>query len=146
MEAVKALGIVMMHTPQYGHASKLASWINMGVPVGIAPDGLVNPFVNLKIVTSEQSTLKENLTVEQAIRAYTYGNAYAEFKEHVKGSLCQGKLADLVVLSEDIFSIPPDDFVKIKSVLTMVNGQVVYTDGSLFERGFNGHPQPALPE
>jgi hypothetical protein len=69
---------------------------------------------------------KEALTREQAVIAYTLTSAYAEFAEKDKGSLEPGKLADLAVLSQDIFNIPADDLPKTESVLTMVDGKVVY--------------------
>ncbi len=54
------------------------------------------------------------------------GAAYAEFAEKDKGSLEQGKLADLAVLSQDIFRIPAADLPKTESVLTLVGGKIVY--------------------
>ena len=58
--------------------------------------------------------------------AYTLTSAYAEFAENDKGSLEPDKLADLAVLSQDIFSVPTNDLPKTESVLTMVGGKVVY--------------------
>ena len=52
--------------------------------------------------------------------------AYAEFAEKDKGSLEPGKFADLAVLSQDIFSVPPPELPKTESVLTMVGGKIVY--------------------
>jgi predicted amidohydrolase YtcJ len=64
--------------------------------------------------------------VEEAVTAYTYGSAYAEFKEKQKGSLTVGKLADLAVLSQDIFSVPIQQLPATSSVLTMVDGKIVF--------------------
>ena len=50
---------------------------------------------------------EQKLTVAEAVEAYTMGSAYAEFQENVKGSISVGKLADLVILSDDIFTINP---------------------------------------
>ena len=58
--------------------------------------------------------------------AYTRTNAFAEFKEKEKGSLTKGMLADLAVLSEDIFSVPTEQLPAIQSVLTIVDGKIVY--------------------
>jgi predicted amidohydrolase YtcJ len=69
---------------------------------------------------------QEAITREQVVTAYTLTAAYAEFAEKEKGSLEPGKLADLVVLSQDIFHIPPEDLPKTESVLTMVGGRIVY--------------------
>ncbi|MGE3467912.1 MAG: amidohydrolase [Pyrinomonadaceae bacterium] len=67
-----------------------------------------------------------SITVEQAVRAYTLGSAYAEFQEREKGTLEVGKLADMVILSEDIFSIPPRRIPFARVVTTIVGGNVVY--------------------
>jgi predicted amidohydrolase YtcJ len=69
---------------------------------------------------------KEAITVEEAVTAYTYGSAYAEFKEKQKGTLTVGKLADLAVLSQDIFSVPIQQLPATPSVLTIVDGKIVF--------------------
>ena len=58
--------------------------------------------------------------------AYTLTSAYAEFAEHDKGSLVPGKLADIAVLSQDIFTVSNDDLARTVAVLTMVDGKVIY--------------------
>ena len=68
----------------------------------------------------------QKLTVAEAIEAYTMGSAYAEFQENVKGSITPGKLADMVVLSEDIFSIDPAKIRDVKVLKTVVGGKVVW--------------------
>ncbi|HWC78067.1 MAG TPA: amidohydrolase family protein [Blastocatellia bacterium] len=68
---------------------------------------------------------EQKITVEEAVKAYTSSAAYAEFAEREKGSLEQGKLADIVVLSQDIFRINPDDIKKVEVVYTIVGGRVV---------------------
>ena len=68
----------------------------------------------------------EAVTVLQAVRAYTMGGAYASFEEGIKGSIEPGKLADLVVLSENILKITPEKILKTKVEMTMVDGRVVY--------------------
>ena len=65
----------------------------------------------------------EAITREQAVVAYTLTSAYAEFAEKDKGSLEPGKLADLTVLSQDIFTVDASDLPKTESVLTMVGGK-----------------------
>jgi predicted amidohydrolase YtcJ len=71
---------------------------------------------------------EQKITVDEAIRAYTVGSAYAEFQEGVKGSLSPGKLADMVILSRDIFKIAPNEIENAKVVLTIMDGRVVYED------------------
>lgn len=125
-EILKDLGILMMHTPYYCMGSPLRSLLDSGIVVGISPDGTINPFVEIMLVTNTHANQKENLTREQAVIAYTKTNAYAEFKENEKGTLIPGMLADLVVLSQDIFTIPAEHLPATKSVLTMIDGKIVY--------------------
>lgn len=68
----------------------------------------------------------QKITVAEAVRAFTYGSAYASFDEKVKGTLEVGKLADLAVLSADIFSIDPVQIEKAKVMLTVFDGRVIY--------------------
>lgn len=77
--------------------------------------------------TGDFYTPGERLTVEQAVNAYTQGSAYARFAEDKLGTLEAGKEADLAVLSQDIFSVKPEDISKTKVLTTMVAGKVVYS-------------------
>jgi predicted amidohydrolase YtcJ len=91
-----------------------------------------NPFQAMWTLVSRQSQGKNKVNAHQAItreaalRMYTINNAYASFEEKLKGSLKAGKLADLVVLSEDLLTCPEDHIKDIKPVLTMVGGKIVY--------------------
>ena len=69
---------------------------------------------------------EQRITVGQAVHAYTVGSAYAEFQDKVKGSIEPGKLADLAVLSDDIFAIPPADIAKTRVDITVFDGRVIY--------------------
>jgi len=71
---------------------------------------------------------EQKITVEETVRAYTLGSAYAEFQENVKGSITAGKLADIVLLSRDIFKIDPNEIENVKVVMTMVDGRVVFEE------------------
>ncbi|MGI8668573.1 MAG: amidohydrolase [Aridibacter sp.] len=70
----------------------------------------------------------QNLSVEEAVYLYTMGSAYAEFQEDVKGSITPGKLADLVILSDDIFEINKEDIPKTRVLMTIVDGKIVYNE------------------
>ncbi|CAN5280319.1 amidohydrolase [soil metagenome] len=70
----------------------------------------------------------QKITVEEAVRAYTIGSAYAEFAERDKGTLTPGKLADIVILSQDIFRIDPVEIDKTKVRMTIMDGRIVYED------------------
>jgi len=69
---------------------------------------------------------EQKVSVAEAVRAYTAGSAYAEFTEREKGTLAPGKLADMVMLSRDIFRIPPEEIRNSRVVLTVMDGRVVY--------------------
>lgn len=69
---------------------------------------------------------EQRISVVEAIEAYTINNAYAAFEEREKGSITPGKLADLVVLSEDIVAIDPARIEKVQVDLTVVGGKVVF--------------------
>ncbi|HXG92361.1 MAG TPA: amidohydrolase family protein [Blastocatellia bacterium] len=69
---------------------------------------------------------EQKITVEEAVRAYTTSCAYAEFAEARKGALEVGKLADVVVLSRDIFRVAPEEIQKTDVVYTIVGGRVVF--------------------
>ena len=68
----------------------------------------------------------EKITVAEALRAYTLGSAYASFDENLKGSIEPGKVADLVVLSDDILAINPVELAKTKVMMTVFDGKVIY--------------------
>jgi hypothetical protein len=69
---------------------------------------------------------EQKISVEEAVRCYTVNNAYAEFAEKDKGSLQTGKWADFIVLSDDIFSIDPEQIQNVKVTMTVVGGKVVW--------------------
>lgn len=69
---------------------------------------------------------EQRLTLEEALRAYTQGSAYAQFGEREKGTIAPGKLADVVVLSDDLSSIPPERIKDARVEMTIVGGKVIY--------------------
>jgi predicted amidohydrolase YtcJ len=66
------------------------------------------------------------MTLKEAVAAYTINPAFASHEENIKGSITAGKLADLVVLSEDIFAAKPAELLRTKVTMTMLGGKVVY--------------------
>jgi predicted amidohydrolase YtcJ len=68
----------------------------------------------------------EKVSVEEAVRAYTVNGAWVEFAEATKGTIAPGKLADLVVLDRDIFTIPPEDIDRTSVRMTIYDGRVIY--------------------
>ena len=84
---IKALGLLVMHTPKYNHSSPLRSLMEKEITVGISPDGTTNPFLDIMFVTSMQNNPAENITREQAVIAYTKTNAYANLWKKKKEPL-----------------------------------------------------------
>ncbi len=80
----------------------------------------------------------------EALRLYTMGGAWISSEEDKKGTLSAGKLADLVVLNNDFFSVPVDEVKNLESVLTMVGGKVVYAAGAYAR--LDPPPPPSLPD
>jgi hypothetical protein len=74
---------------------------------------------------------EQRLTVEEALRAYTQGCAYASFEEKDGGTISAGKFADLIVLSEDLFRIPPERIKDARVEITIVGGRIVYKSGKM---------------
>ena len=72
---------------------------------------------------------EQKITVDEAVRAFTWGSAYAEFQDGWKGTLEIGKLADFVIISEDIFTIDPVKIGAAKVLTTVVDGKVVFEAG-----------------
>lgn len=73
---------------------------------------------------------KQRLTLEEAIQGYTLGGAFAARREKTEGSIEAGKLADVILISQDLFKIPPNQIGKTKTLITMVGGKIVYQDPS----------------
>ena len=138
LEQAKRMGIIVIENPTnfsedspsirktspYDMAMKTV--LAHGIPLGIGSDGPINPFLNIMFAVTHPRRPSEAITREETVIAYTATNAYAEFEEQNKGTLTVGKVADLAVLSQDIFKIPVSALPETKSVLTMVNGKIVY--------------------
>ncbi|HZF15746.1 MAG TPA: amidohydrolase [Steroidobacteraceae bacterium] len=71
---------------------------------------------------------QQRISVEAALRHFTRDGAYASFDENIRGTLTPGKLADLVVLSDDILTMPPQDIMKARVLLTMMGGKITYEE------------------
>jgi predicted amidohydrolase YtcJ len=106
----------------------MRSLLAAGIPLVLSSDedGPSNPFLEIMLAIGHPNHPSEAISREQAVIAYTRTAAYAEFAEKEKGSLAPGKLADLAVLSQDIFTVPSDDLPKTVSVMTMVGGKMIY--------------------
>lgn len=146
VERVRDLGVVMVQNPTHlalpdlfqrytpqvtANAQPLRSLVESGVPLAFGTDGIggsISPFLDLFLAILHPDRPSEALTLEQALIAYTAGSAYAEFEEDRKGRLVPGQLADLAVLSLDIFAAP-FALPATRSELTMVDGRIVWDTG-----------------
>lgn len=95
----------------------------------------IEPLLGLKAAVTRQTldgknpggwVPEERITLEEALRGYTAGVAYADFGEQVRGVLKVGQLADLVVLDQDLFGIPPETIDQVRVLTTVMNGRVAY--------------------
>jgi predicted amidohydrolase YtcJ len=115
------------------------SFLDAGVRLALGTDWYVAPLNPMETLYAAvtRATLdgkrpggwvpEEKITLAEAVEAYTLGSAHAEFQDGEKGSLTPGKLADFVVLSDDIFAIPPEAMRKVQVVETVVGGKVVFS-------------------
>ena len=99
-----------------------------------------NPFLSMWTMVSRTTQRgntiipSEAITREETLKMYTINNAYASFEESLKGSIEPGKLADIVILSDDLMNCSLDRIRNIKSELTIVGGNIVYSSGSVTAR------------
>ncbi len=98
-------------------------FLNSGVNLALGSDAAMT---ELDPLFGIQAAVQSGLTVEEAVRGYTVGSAYAEFQENIKGMIRQGYFADLVILSEDIFSIGRETIKNAKVIVTIIDGKAVY--------------------
>ncbi|MGZ8709474.1 MAG: amidohydrolase [Thermoanaerobaculia bacterium] len=142
VERARGLGVVLVQNPahftihetmnaRFGSArasqsQSARSLLEKGNRFALGSDGPLNPFLNMFFAAIHPTNASETLTVDQSVRAYTAGAAWAELAETRKGRIAPGMLADLAVLSQDIFAVPPDALPKTSSVMTIVGGKVVW--------------------
>ena len=117
-------------------APPLKKMLEIGMPVGAGTDATVvtpyHPFTTLWwLVTGKDWAGRvvrpnQRLSREEALRVHTMGSAWFSFDEKIKGSIEPGKLADVVVLTDDYLTVPEDKIREISSVMTIVGGKIVY--------------------
>jgi predicted amidohydrolase YtcJ len=140
---IKADGIIVVQNPlhlapivppgvvAFEKAQPLKSLLDAGIPLALGSDAPVNPYLDIMFATNPGNRPSEGISREQAVTAYTLTSAYAEFQEKEKGTIEPGKLADIAVLSQDIFTVPVPELPKTVSLLTMVGGKTVYKSSYL---------------
>jgi hypothetical protein len=141
-ERAKRMGVTIVQNPSHfmlrpimdarlgpariQQATRVKDIVTASVPFALGSDGPLNPFLNIMFATVNANNPAQALTVHEALTAYTAGSAAAEFAEGEKGMLKTGMLADMALLSQDIFRVAPSDLPKTTSMLTMVNGRIVH--------------------
>lgn len=129
--------------------------LQMGIPVGMGTDATristYNPWMALHWLLTGKTIgglqfwpQKEVLDKFTALQLYTSGSAWLSQEESLKGKLVPGMYADLCVLSADYFTVAPEEVRSIESLLTIVNGKIVYATGS-FKQYDPGAP-PVIPD
>ncbi|MEM3875318.1 MAG: amidohydrolase [Candidatus Bathyarchaeia archaeon] len=111
----------------------LKSLIQEGVIVAGGTDCPMEPlniFSHIKTAITRQKLAEEQITIYEALKMYTINAAYSMNEESVEGTIEEGKLADLTVLSENPLTIPSEKIDKIKVELTMVGGKVAYFESN----------------
>lgn len=99
--------------------------LQLGTRLAFGSDASItdlDPLLGMRAATTSAGAM----SIDEAVYAYTTGAAYAEFQEKVKGSIAPGKLADLVILSDNIFEPDPTRLPNAMVVLTLVNGKIVF--------------------
>lgn len=116
-------------------AYPLRTWFDAGLhpPAGSdAPVSLTDPFQNIHAMVTRKTNsgtllgADQRISVAEALHSYTWCSAYSQFAEDRRGRLIPGQIADIAVLSQDIFAIPPDAIPASRADLTIRGGQIVY--------------------
>jgi predicted amidohydrolase YtcJ len=114
---------------------RIRSFLDGGLVVAASSDSPVapdNPLVGIyaavtrRAESGEELSPEEGISAEQALAMYTLNAAYASFEEDIKGSITPGKLADMVVLSDDPLKSPPEQLKDIRVEMTIIDGRVVW--------------------
>ena len=152
MQRIKTLGAVIVTHPANLYYSgerylatveksqlpwlyRIKSPMAAGIKVAAASDAPVipaNPLMGIYGAVTRQAESgqvlqpEERITIQQALELYTVNAAYASFDEKIKGILAPGRLADMIVLSDDPLTVPPEKLKDIKVEMTIIGGEVVW--------------------
>ena len=160
VERVKRLGLIASMQPSHataefgwsekrvgaerGHGLYALRWVvNAGIPLAAGSDLPVDdesPLTGIHSAVTRQNPRGEpaggwhpehKLTLEEALRAYTLGPAYAAFEEDRKGRIAPGQWADLTILAKDLRNIPASEIPRVEVLGTLVGGRFAYRDARL---------------
>jgi len=114
----------------------LRAYIDAGIPVASGTDSAVVPyppfwtmyhFISRNTISGGVVGPAQKITRPEALRAATLGNAYLTFEEKTKGSIEPGKVADFIVISEDLLTCPEKNIENMQVLMTVVGGKTVFT-------------------
>ena len=118
------------------HVVPTKTALDVGIPIGFgsdypttidtSPRRTIWDAVTRKTYAGAVVGSEESITVEEALRLHTIGAAYLAHQEKTRGSIEEGKLADMVVWSHDLYSIPVDKLLEMRAEITIVGGKIVY--------------------
>ncbi len=120
---------------QLRYLYRIKSFLKSGLVVAGSSDSPIvpdNPLIGIYAAVTRQAQSgqqilpNECISASQALAMYTINAAYASCEENIKGSITQGKLADMVVLSDDPTKVPPEQIKDIKVEMTIIGGRVVW--------------------
>ncbi|MHC4535628.1 MAG: amidohydrolase [Planctomycetota bacterium] len=150
LNRVKKLGVVLaLHSYVYEHGDKMEDYgpkrwpmmhpnrsaLEMGIVVAgnsDSPVSAADPLLRIQSMVTRKTAEgkvygpEQKVSVEDAIRIWTMGSAYASFEENIKGSIETGKLADFVILSRNPMQVAPDSIMDIEVEKTFVGGKLVF--------------------
>ena len=153
LERMKRLGVIPVPTGAWIYLGHSAFKTQAEVPFiyrtmldhGLHPPGTsdslrsmpesTNPFFSIWAIVTRKTRdgqlngPTEAITPQEAIQGYTIDGAYSGFEEKIKGSIQRGKLADLIVVSADPLSVPPDQIKDIRVTMTVIDGKIVWRQG-----------------
>ena len=150
LERLKAIGAGVAVQNHYYHGSfpmgdvgpPYRLILDSGAHMSAGSDGgPFSPWISIYHMTTGMTSYGDPILADQAItrmealRAWTLGSAWDAHSEDDLGSIEPGKLADIVVLSEDYLAVPDEALRGLKSVLTLIGGEIVYSDGSVVACG-----------
>jgi predicted amidohydrolase YtcJ len=153
IKRIKKLGVIPIPQPEFLRSSgdtyrtlygdrvdllfAAKSYLDGGVPAAFSTDCPVIdplPFLGIYAACTRETLMGQPIGKDQivslldAIRMYTWNGAFAAFEENIKGSIEVGKLADIIIASKPVLSIPLRELPNVKIDLTMIDGKVVYQD------------------
>jgi predicted amidohydrolase YtcJ len=136
---VAELGVVVVQNPTHfpfrnfypeGDYMFLKTLLARDVRLAFGSDGELNPFLNISLAVTHPGVPAEAISLSEALRAYTTGSAFAELVDD-KGAIAAGQLADIAILSQNLFKVRPAGMANTGSVMTIVNGKIVFDAGVL---------------